>query len=651
VLQNTTTIVASITNDQIYGFGAIATGPAVQLANTVPASHPVIALTPLVVPGIALPVDYGRAGAVVANGTVLTVGVGGSYRTLALALAAAHDGDTIRVAAGTYTETGVVISHKVIIEGVGGIARFVAGGAPANGPANGVAEFTTTTDVTLRNIELTGAAVMGGVAAGIHDQGGNLTVVNSFIHDNQAGLVADAGLAGSIGIYDTELARNGTVDGVGANLDVGEVGTLTLRNVWVHAAVGGAELRSRADTTTIDASRILQSSSSGANAIDLPQAGRVSIINSVIEKASGSLGGALVHVGGGAILPGSGVVLTNDTLISDVAAVATQFVVAEAAASGMVALAGVAFEGGAPGSVQAVNATGTGSLVRTGLSVATAAPWASGSAPPPAALTVAAPVAPTAEHGVLILRVSGDAYRGDACFTLSIDGQQIGDTLTAGAVHGGRQSQSFTIAGQFAPGAHVIGVSLVNDLSGAAGQDRNLYVDGVGFNGVDLHKTATLTANGSTMLVTAPVSRSTPVTVNLSEDAWKGDAQAFISIDGQVQGSVVTATASHAAGATQAMSFLVDLAPGAHTVAVTYLNDAASDGASDGASSGAGQNRNLYIDSVDIAGAHYPAARAALTANGTSTFAFTQDPPPAANTGLFLTVGLAQPASMLVPLG
>jgi len=103
------------------------------------------------------------------------------------------------------------------------------------------------------------------------------------------------------------------------------------------------------------------------------------------------------------------------------------------------------------------------------------------------------------------------------------------------------------------------------------------------------------------------------------------------------------------------MSFLVDLAPGAHTVAVTYLNDAsgsgANGGAASGASSGVGQNRNLYIDSMDIAGAHYPAAAAALTANGTSTFAFIQDPPPAANTGLFLTVGLAQPASMLVPLG
>lgn len=352
LLQNATTTVASITGDQIYGFGTVATGPAVQSANTVPATRPVTASTPLVVPGIALPVEYGRAGAVVANGTVLTVGAGGSYRTLTLALAAAHDGDTIRVAAGTYTETGVVISHKVIIEGVGGLARFVAGGAPANGPANATANnlagFTTTTDVTLRNIELTGAGIMGGVAAGIHDQGGNLTVVNSYIHDNQAGLVADAGLAGSIGVYDTELARNGTVDGVGANLDVGEVGTLTLRNVWVHAAVGGAELRSRADTTTIDASRILQSSGSGANAIDLPQAGRVSITGSVIEKAAGSLGGALVHVGGSGMLPGSGVVLANDTLISDVTAAATRFVVAEAAAGGMVALAGVVFEGGAP---------------------------------------------------------------------------------------------------------------------------------------------------------------------------------------------------------------------------------------------------------------------------------------------------------------
>lgn len=661
LVQNSTTAVATLNANQLYGFANIATGLAVQSANTVLAARPTLSTAPLVVapvfatvvaPVVATPMtpavtpavaatvptvtEYGRAGAVVANGTILTVGAAGTYQTLGAALAVAKDGDTIRVAAGTYADAGVTISHKLIIEGAGGMARFVASGTPANG----LAQITTTTDVTLRNIEVTGAAVMGGVAAGIRDQGGNLTLVNSYIHDNQAGLVADKG-AGTIGIYDSELARNGTADARGANLDVAGITALTLRNDWVHAAVGGGEVRSRAASTVIDASRILQTAGSGAHAIDLPQAGRVSITGSVVEKAAGSLGGALVHVGGDTLLPGSAVTLSGDTLISDVTAAATRFVVAEPG-SGSVALSGVGFQGGIIGSVQASGATSTGALARTGLSVATTTPWGAKGAAAAGALSIATPAAATA-HGVLVLRISGDAYHGNAQFTLSVDGVQVGDTLTATAAHGSQQSQSFTVAGEFAPGPHVVGVSLVNDLSGTApGEDRNLFVDGIGFNGVDMHQTAALTANGTALFATGAVARPTPIVVNLSEDAWKGDAQALISIDGKLQDGLVTVTASHAAGKTQAMSFLTDLVPGAHTVAVTYLNDI---------SAGPGQDRNLYVDSMDIAGVRATMAAAALRTNGTSTYAFTVAPPPAANAGLFLTAGLPQAASLLVPLG
>ena len=632
-VQNTTTAVAVISNDTLYGFSAIASGPAVLSNDVVATVRPAVSAAPLVVPSVVLPSENGRAGAVTANGTVLTVGGTGAFRTLAAALAAAKDGDTIRVAAGTYTETGVTVDRKVIIEGTGGLARFVGG--------NGSAVITTTADATLRNIEVTGATVLGGVAAGIRDQAGRLTLVNSFVHDNGAGLVVEKG-AGTVGVYDTELARNGTVDGRGANLDVAEVGTLTLRNAWVHDAPGGAEIRSRADNTVIDGTRVLQTLGSAANAIDLPNSGRATISGSVVEKGAWSLGGSLIHVGGDTAYAASAVTLTGNTLISDVTTVGTRFVVAEGGA-GPVSASGTVFEGGAAGSVQAVNAVNTGAVVRTGLTVSAAAPWGSTGAPAAGAMTAALPARPAAQRGVMVVRISEDAYRGDARFTLSVDGVQVGDTLTATALHGKGQSQSFTVAGDFAPGPHVVGVTLVNDLSsGKAGEDRNLYVDGLGFNGEDMHQVATLTANGTALLSTGAVTRSTPVVVNLSEDAWKGDAQAVISIDGKVQGGILEVTASHAAGRTQAMSFLLDLAPGAHTVGVTFINDAKG---------AAGEDRNLYVDSVDIAGTHYAMAAATLATNGSSTFAFTVAPPPAANAGLFLTAGLPQAVAMLPPLG
>ena len=638
VLQNTTGATASVNNNQFYGFGTIASGPAVVSSNTFPPSRPPISTTPLVVPASALPVEYGRAGAVIANGTVRTVGPAGQFATLKQALAVARDGDTIRVTAGTYIETDLVIGRKVIIEGVGGMARIVAGGPPANG----LALITTTTNVTLRNIEVTGAAVVGGVVAAIRDQGGNLTLVNSYVHDNQAGIVADRGVSGNVGIYDSELARNGTVDGRGLNLDVAEVGSLTLRNSWIHESPSGFELRSRADNTVVDGTRVLQTMGSGAYAVDLPNSGRVTIGNSVIEKGIGSLGGALLHVGGDSTYPGSIVSVASTTLISNLTTSTTRFVVAEPGA-GYTTLTGVGFEGGIAGSVQATGATNNNPVTRTGLTIAGNAPWGTPTAPAPGALTVASPSPTAPSRGVMTVRISEDAYRGDAQFRLTVDGTPVGDVLKAAAAHGSGLSQSFTITGLFAPGPHVVGVSLVNDLaSGAPGEDRNLYIDGFGFNGTNYNRTAVLTANGTTVLTTGPVTRPTPVVVSLSEDAYRGDALAFVTIDGKLQGDLVTVTAAHAAGKTQAMNFLLDLAPGGHTVGVTFLNDDKS---------GAGQSRNLYIDSIDIAGAHVPRSAATVLGSATTVFGFEVAPPPVENGSLFVYAGVVQPLALMPPLG
>ncbi|WP_269715484.1 hypothetical protein [Caulobacter sp. NIBR2454] len=52
---------------------------------------------------------------------VLTVGAGGTYSTITAALAAAHEGDTIKVAAGTYNESVVVNVANLTIEGADGV--------------------------------------------------------------------------------------------------------------------------------------------------------------------------------------------------------------------------------------------------------------------------------------------------------------------------------------------------------------------------------------------------------------------------------------------------------------------------------------------------------------------------------------------------
>ena len=631
LLQNTTPAAASLTGNTLFGFtGQLATGLAVISGNVIAAARPAVSTAPLVAPAAALPAEAGRgetgrAGAVVASGVVRTVGAAGAYRTVAAAVAAAGDGDTIRVAAGTYADDGAVIGKRLIIEGVGGMARFVASGAPMAGRA----VFTTSADVTFRNIEITGAAVSGGVGAAVLDQGGRLTLVNSYIHDNQAGLVAAGAADSTVSVYDTEFARNGTPDGRGGNVDIGTIGTLTLRNAWIHDGLAGPELRSRADTTVLDGSRISQAHGAGAADIDLPDGGRVTITNSALGKGVSSQVAPLVHVGGGTAKPGSSVSLANVTLTTALTG-PTVFVAAEPNVAVVTAFATV-FAGGAAGSTLVQNGTATAAVTRGALDVAAAAPWAPGGAPAAGPLTaeraVAAPV-----RGVLSLSVSGTAWHGDPRFTVAVDGAQVADTLAATAAHGAGMTQRFTIAGDFAPGPHSVTVRFVNDLNGAGDEGRALYLDAASFNGEAFGKPGALMGNGAITLSTGVVTRPTAVTVSLSEDAWHGDAQAFIAIDGTVLNGMQTVTASHAAGASTAMRFVVDLAPGPHVATVSALNSAGG--------------RALYVDQLEVAGQVY--AGSGVPVAGASAFAFTVGAPPAANANLFLTANLPE---MLLPAG
>ena len=67
--------------------------------------------------------------------SVLTVGAGGEFKTIADAVSSSHDGDVIKVQAGTYTNDFLTINAKVTIEGVGGMVRLVATQPPPNGKA------------------------------------------------------------------------------------------------------------------------------------------------------------------------------------------------------------------------------------------------------------------------------------------------------------------------------------------------------------------------------------------------------------------------------------------------------------------------------------------------------------------------------------
>jgi pectin methylesterase-like acyl-CoA thioesterase len=57
---------------------------------------------------------------------VLSVGPGKTYLTITAAVAAAQNGDTVEVQAGTYTNQYVSISKNITLQGVGGMVKLPA---------------------------------------------------------------------------------------------------------------------------------------------------------------------------------------------------------------------------------------------------------------------------------------------------------------------------------------------------------------------------------------------------------------------------------------------------------------------------------------------------------------------------------------------
>jgi hypothetical protein len=84
----------------------------------------------------------------------------------------------------------------------------------------------------------------------------------------------------------------------------------------------------------------------------------------------------------------------------------------------------------------------------------------------------------------LVLKVTQNAYQGDAQYVVYVDGKQVGGTLTAQALRGSGQSDTVEIKGDWATGNHNVSVKFLNDLyHGSPTTDRNLYVESATYNG------------------------------------------------------------------------------------------------------------------------------------------------------------------------
>ena len=230
------------------------------------------------------------------NARTLHVGPGGDYATPSAAAAAARDGDTIEIAAGDYhADVAVWNAHRLRIVGGDPRPRVFADGRDAQGKGIWVVRGD---DTTIEHVDLSGAHVADRNGAAIRLEGRNLTLRRAYLHDNENGLLTGANATSEITIDHCEFARNGGGEGFTHNLYVGHVAKLTVTESYLHHAIGGHNLKSRAMTTVVTDSRLADEADGRASyEADFPNGGRVTLAFNIFQKSTGAENHTLVSYG------------------------------------------------------------------------------------------------------------------------------------------------------------------------------------------------------------------------------------------------------------------------------------------------------------------------------------------------------------------
>ncbi|HEX2827758.1 MAG TPA: FG-GAP-like repeat-containing protein [Burkholderiales bacterium] len=213
----------------------------------------------------------------------LTVGSGKQFARISDAVTASRDGDTILVDAGTYQNDFATIGKAITLVGVGGLAKVQA----TTSIPNGKAIFVTSSDVTFENFELSGATVPDGNGAGIRFEGGTLTIRQSYIHDNQNGILSGAFPTGRVIIQGSEFARNGAGDGFTHGIYIGQIASLQVTDSYFHDTPAGHLIKSRALSSFIAGNVLDDGARDASREIDLSNGGDALVRgNAIVQRAN-----------------------------------------------------------------------------------------------------------------------------------------------------------------------------------------------------------------------------------------------------------------------------------------------------------------------------------------------------------------------------
>jgi hypothetical protein len=255
-----------------------------------------------------------------AQPAVLRVGAKRELKRPSAAAQIARDGDVVEIDADIYDgDAASWLQNRLTIRGVGGRPHLRAGGAHAEGKAIWVIKGN---DTMIEGLEFSGAKVPDRNGAGIRLEGAGLTVRDCYFHDNENGILTGANPASDIVVEHSEFARNGFGDGQSHNLYIGGGRTFTLRFSYVHHALVGHDVKSRALRNYITYNRIMDENDGRSSySIEFPSGGLSFVIGNVIQQGPAAENPTIVSYGAEGLLhPLNEIYFVNNTVVNDLPA-------------------------------------------------------------------------------------------------------------------------------------------------------------------------------------------------------------------------------------------------------------------------------------------------------------------------------------------
>jgi hypothetical protein len=239
------------------------------------------------------------------------------------------DGDTVEIDAATYTDCATWSNNDLLIRGVGGMAHMKDAVCGQKGVM-----VLYGARITLENLELSDAAIessLGSNGAGVRGQGGSFTIRNCFIHHNQMGVLCSMTWSDNVVIENSVISDNVSADEslFAHNIYVNTCDTFILRSSYIHGAMVGHNVKSRARVNYILYNRITDEQDSASRLIDLPNGGQAVVMGNMVEKGplaqnTNSVGFGLEGMSN----PGpQRLCVVNNTFINDLPARGISFIV------------------------------------------------------------------------------------------------------------------------------------------------------------------------------------------------------------------------------------------------------------------------------------------------------------------------------------